>query len=261
MSIYTTVYLFTYVSMYLCIYLFIYLSIYLLIYLSIYVCIHPSISYFSPLICMCMSINLSLSKLSYSPINSVIRLYTYPSPYLHVHGILCASIHAFINRSIMYVLYCTYSQIIRFMPRFTVINKLDVCVKIMQPTGFGGDSITLPLTAQHLNLYHLPDIYADRKISIQPEGPWSRTVAFNIDEIGALTLAIKRKQYLASLPHVVTRSSPEYSVLLPPQEIGLYLETDFFDKSHIVVKGFRADSYALINTNIQVIDITYCDII
>ena len=48
------------------------------------------------------------------------------------------------------------------MPRFTVINKLDVPVKIMQPTGFGKDSLTLCLAAQHLNLYHLPDVYSDR---------------------------------------------------------------------------------------------------
>ena len=138
------------------------------------------------------------------------------------------------------------------MPRFTLINKLDVSVRIMQPTGFGGDCITRPLAAQHLSLFHLPDIYADRKISIQPEGPWSKTVSFNIDEISALTLAVKRRLHLASLAHVVTRSAPEYSVWLPPQEIGLYFETDFFDKSYIVVKGFKTDSYALVNTDIQV---------
>ena len=116
------------------------------------------------------------------------------------------------------------------MPRFTVINKLDVGVKIIQPTGFGGESIVLHLPSDHLCLYHLPDVYSDRKVFIQPDGPWSRSVPFNVDEVGALTLAIKRRHHLASLAHVVTRSAPEYSVNFPPQEIGLYLETDFFDK-------------------------------
>jgi SHR-binding domain of vacuolar-sorting associated protein 13 len=125
-----------------------------------------------------------------------------------------------------------YAQVVRFMPRFTVVNKLDVGVKIMQPTGFGRESVTLHLSPQHLCLYHLPDVYADRKVSLQPEGSWAKSVAFNLDEIGALTLSVKRKQHLASLSHVVTRSAPEYSVSFPPQEIGLYLETDFFDKRY-----------------------------
>jgi hypothetical protein len=41
-----------------------------------------------------------------------------------------------------------------------------------------------------------------------------------IDGIGALTLSVKRKHYLANMPHVVTRSSPVYSVVLPAHEIG-----------------------------------------
>ena len=90
------------------------------------------------------------------------------------------------------------------MPRFTVINKLDVGVKIMQPTGFGGDSITLPLTAKHLSLYHLPDVYADRRVSIQPDGPWSKTVAFNIDEIGGFNELIRIEiDYALSWNHVM----------------------------------------------------------
>lgn len=113
------------------------------------------------------------------------------------------------------------------MPRFTVINKLTSNIKLMQPTGFGGESLSVALSARNICLYHLPDVYADRKVSIQLEessafaSPWSKTVAFNIDEIGALTLSVKRKHYLANMAHVVTRSSPVYSVVLPAHEIGI----------------------------------------
>jgi hypothetical protein len=75
------------------------------------------------------------------------------------------------------------------MPRFTVVNKLASNIKLMQPTGLG-ESLSVPLSAKNICLFHLPDVYADRKISIQLEessafaSPWAKTVAFNIDEIG-----------------------------------------------------------------------------
>lgn len=123
-------------------------------------------------------------------------------------------------------------QVIRFVPRFIIINKLDVGVKLMQPSGFGRESSTLHLPSQRLCAYHLPDVYSDRKVSVQPNGAWTKSIPFHVDEVGAMTLAVKRKHHLATLPHVVTRSAPEYSVSFPPREIGLYLETDFFDKRY-----------------------------
>lgn len=135
-----------------------------------------------------------------------------------------------------------FLQVIRFVPRFIIINKLDVGVKLMQPSGFGRESSTLHLPPQRLCAYHLPDVYSDRKVSVQPNGAWTKSIPFHVDEVGAMTLAVKRKHHLATLPHVVTRSAPEYSVSFPPREIGLYLETDFFDKRYVHVR-----TYAIIN--------------
>jgi SHR-binding domain of vacuolar-sorting associated protein 13 len=126
-----------------------------------------------------------------------------------------------------------YEQVIRFVPRFIIINKLDAGVKMMQPSGFGRESSTLHLPSQRLCAYHLPDVYSDRKVSVQPYGSWAKSIPFHVDEVGAMTLAVKREHHLATLPHVVTRSAPEYSVSFPPREIGLYLETDFFDKRYV----------------------------
>ena len=131
-------------------------------------------------------------------------------------------------------------QVIRFVPRFIIINKLDVGVKLMQPSGFGRESSTLHLPSQRLCAYHLPDVYSDRKVSVQPNGAWTKSIPFHVDEVGAMTLAVKRKHHLATLPHVVTRSAPEYSVSFPPREIGLYLETDFFDKRYVLVRTHTA---------------------
>jgi hypothetical protein len=106
---------------------------------------------------------------------------------------------------------------------------------MMQPSGFGRESSTLHLPSQRLCAYHLPDVYSDRKVSVQPYGSWAKSIPFHVDEVGAMTLAVKREHHLATLPHVVTRSAPEYSVSFPPREIGLYLETDFFDKRYVRV--------------------------
>jgi hypothetical protein len=87
-----------------------------------------------------------------------------------------------------------YTKVVRLMPRFTVVNKLASNIKLMQPTGFGGESLSVPLSARNICLYHLPDVYADRKVAIQLEessavaSPWCKTVAFNIDEIGTFIL-------------------------------------------------------------------------
>ncbi len=49
----------------------------------------------------------------------------------------------------------------------------------------------------------------------QVDGPYGRTVAFDIDQIGVFTMEIKRRVDLASIQHVNTRGAPEYTVILP----------------------------------------------
>lgn len=161
----------------------------------------------------------------------------FPSLFIHWFSLLFTSSLLFLFTASHFLLhsfqFLYYEQVIRFVPRFIIINKLDVGVKVMQPSGFGRESSTLHLPSQRLCAYHLPNVYSDRKVSVQPYGSWAKSIPFHVDEVGAMTLAVKREHHLATLPHVVTRSAPEYSVSFPPREIGLYLETDFFDKRYV----------------------------
>ena len=59
---------------------------------------------------------------------------------------------------------------------------------------------------------------------------------------------------LSTIPHVNTRGIAEYSIALPPQEIGIYFETDWHEHN-IVVKSFRKNSYASTQTDIQIGDV------
>ena len=55
-----------------------------------------------------------------------------------------------------------FTKIIRFMPRFTIINNSKRDIELQQPTGFSGDYEKCSLKAGHLRLYHLPDVYSER---------------------------------------------------------------------------------------------------
>lgn len=152
-----------------------------------------------------------------------------------------------------------YTKIVRLLPRYTIVNALknDRLVKIIQPDGFvegkgGGDVI---ITPNALISYHLPVLFGERKMSLQLEGPWKKTVPFNIDQIGTFTLEVKRHFDLASIPHVNTRGAPEYSVELPANRtIGIFFETDWGEKN-IVVKGFQKGGFAEQETDIKVGDV------
>lgn len=148
-----------------------------------------------------------------------------------------------------------YTKIVRFMPRFAVINKLEVPVRMQQPTGFAGRRLEVPVSADHVRPFHLPDCNGDRKLAIKvAEGDWDHTVAFSVDNLGAHTLAVKHMVNLSTQDHINTRGQAEYISHLPPQEIGLYLETDW-QEENIVVKGYKRGSYASTDTDIQVGDV------
>lgn len=148
-----------------------------------------------------------------------------------------------------------YTKIVRFLPRFSIVNKLPVNLKILQPTGFAGEAADLDVSAERVRPYHLPAMFGERQIALQLDGGWHRSVAFSIDQIGVFNMEVKRRVNLANIQHVNTRGAPEYSEVVPPMRtLGVYFETDWGEEN-IVVKGFQKGSFAALSTDIKVGDV------
>lgn len=148
-----------------------------------------------------------------------------------------------------------YTKIVRFLPRFSIVNKLPVTLKILQPTGFAGEAAELDVGAERVRPYHLPAMFGERQIALQLDGGWHRSVAFSIDQIGIFNMEVKRRVNLANVQHVNTRGAPEYSEVVPPMRtLGMYFETDWGEEN-IVVKGFQKGSFAALSTDIKVGDV------
>ena len=148
-----------------------------------------------------------------------------------------------------------YTKIVRFMPRFVIMNRLEFDFKLLQPTGFVGDLLPVDVKAKHFICYHLPSVFGERSLAIELEGPWNRTVFFDIEAVGTSTLRVMHKLDLAKVDHVNTRGLPNYEVTLRPEDdIGIWFETDWEEKN-IVVKSFRHGSFAHEETDIQIGDV------
>jgi hypothetical protein len=148
-----------------------------------------------------------------------------------------------------------YTKVVRFTPRFIFVNRLPVNLKICQSIGFGDEFKEVEVSANFARAYHLPVVFADRKIFLQIDGPWKRSVSFDIDQIGIFTLEVKRKLDLASIQHINTRGTEEYAVHLPRgQIVGIAFETDWGEEN-IVVKAIQSGSIAAKQTDIRVGDV------
>lgn len=148
-----------------------------------------------------------------------------------------------------------YTKIVRFMPRFVIMNRLEMNIKLLQPTGFVGELCEMDVKARHFRPFHLPALFGERSLAIEVEGPWNRTVFFEIEAIGTSTLRVLHRLDLGALPHVNTRGLPDYEVSLRPEDdVGIWFETDWEEKN-IVVKTFRPGSFAHEETDIQIGDV------
>ena len=143
-----------------------------------------------------------------------------------------------------------YTKIIRFSPRFVVFNKLSRSVKIIQINGFLYEKVPVEVSGGHLSPFHLPAMFGERKLAVDVEGPWSTSVSFDIDQIGSYSLRLRRRTDTSVLHHILTRGNPEYDVVLPPGEVGLWFETDWTNKQ-IVVMRMKPGKYAATRTDIQ----------
>jgi hypothetical protein len=143
-----------------------------------------------------------------------------------------------------------YTKIIRFSPRFVVVNKLPVLAQIIQVNGFLHEKVPIQVSPGFLKPFHLPAVFGERQVALDIDGPWLRSVSFAIDNLGSYTLRIKKYIDPSSLEHIMTRGTPEYDVTLPPGEVGIWFETDW-DHQQIVVMKIRKGSVAATRTDIQ----------
>lgn len=142
----------------------------------------------------------------------------------------------------------------KFVPKFIIVNRLSRNIRFHQPVGFA-ESKRIEVSAAHWRPFHLPELYGERKLRLQVEGPYTKTVAFEVDQVGGNTLMVKKSFDLATLEHVNTRGAPEFTVHFPPNtELGISLETDW-GEVHTVVKHIKPEKYAGKNTDIQVGDV------
>lgn len=147
-----------------------------------------------------------------------------------------------------------YTKIVRFMPHVVVVNNLSYNLRFLQPTGYSGKFIDIPVTKGHLKPFHFPDANSERKLSIQVDDLFDKSVVFGVDFLGEQIISVSRRQELSSIVHFNTRGMEEYDVFLPAHEIGLYFETDW-QEHNIVVKGFKKNSFAASQTDIQIGDV------
>lgn len=143
-----------------------------------------------------------------------------------------------------------YTKVIRFLPRFVVLNKLPRQVTLMQTNGLTYDDTKMAeVSADHLTPFHLPSVFSERQVSLQLEGPWMRSVLFDADHVGTHTFTIKPEINFEKL-HVNTRGAPVYNVTIDPGEVGLYFETDW-GAQDVIVKKVKPGSFAARKTDIQ----------
>ena len=140
-----------------------------------------------------------------------------------------------------------YTKIIRFLPHYTIVNKLPVTLTVFQPSGFAGQILELDVSPESIRPYHLPSKNGQRKIGLKIEGPWSKTVVFPIDQIGTYTMAISKKIDMTSITHVNARGDPEYTIEVLREStkgvFGVWFETDWGGEM-VVVRKILPGSFA-----------------
>lgn len=213
------------------------------------------------------------------------------------------------------------TKIVRFLPRFVVVNNLRTPIRIwqdssvLQPTSSGDNSKDvassswpsvrkLPKDAVRVTQYEylwgrngvdlnegnwstlkdettasgsalliaslapgdvapfsLPDSRRDRLLRVDLGRPWDLSASVPADTPGNHTLHISPTVDLQSLPHVSTRSSPQYEVRvshcnsdLIDGNLGIWFEREVDTGSQIVVKAIEKDSFAFKYTDVHVGD-------
>lgn len=116
-----------------------------------------------------------------------------------------------------------------------------------------GPSEAIPFT--------LPDSRGERQLRIGLGGAWNLTASVSADVPGEHTLKVTKSMDLKTTPHVSTRGSPEYEVLVRPgdfgscaNELGLWFETEWGSDRKLIVKAVKKESFAFQETDVHVGD-------
>jgi C2 domain/SHR-binding domain of vacuolar-sorting associated protein 13 len=109
--------------------------------------------------------------------------------------------------------------------------------------------------------FSLPDSRGERLLRVDIGSPWSLTASISADILGDYTMKINRAVDLRILPHVSTRSNPQYEVRLPPSgdstfdgELGVWFETEWGTSRSLIVNAVKKNSYAFNETDVHVGD-------
>jgi hypothetical protein len=147
-----------------------------------------------------------------------------------------------------------YTKIVRFSPRFVVMNRLKRAVTIHQFNEMLFETNPIKVSPEHLSPFHLPTVFGERQVAIDVYGPWTRSVPFEIDKLGSYTFRLRKIVNPSALEHISTRGNPEYIVPIPSGELGIWFETDW-NHQQIVVMKLRPESYVATHTDVQAGDV------
>lgn len=143
----------------------------------------------------------------------------------------------------------SYTKLVHITPRYVVVNKFKVPMKVFQSFEFGrfeeASKQIVPNVAKELVILTSID---SRKISFQIEGPgsWYRSPPVLIDKIGTEVILVKKRVSLSSIKHAAARSSDIFEIEYPLSlsELGIVFETAWRLDEPILVKRVKPGSHA-----------------
>ena len=109
--------------------------------------------------------------------------------------------------------------------------------------------------------FSLPDSRRDRQIRVDLGRPWDLSASVSADTPGDYTLRVSHAIDLQNLPHVSTRTSPQFEVILSAAShnhfdgnLGIWFETEMDSGQHIVVKAIQKGSFCFDHTDVHLGD-------
>lgn len=108
--------------------------------------------------------------------------------------------------------------------------------------------------------FSLPDSRGERHLRIDLGQPCNLTSSISADIPGDHIIKVRKAVNLRSMPHVSTRSNPQYEVQLPmgdeslAGELGIWFETEWGESRSFIVKAVKKNSFAFNETDIHIGD-------
>lgn len=149
-----------------------------------------------------------------------------------------------------------FTKLVRFVPRFIILNRLGHPLKLFQALGLNRVEPITEVPPGSSRSFHLPQARAERNLQLQLSGAWEKTPPFPVDVAHDFFLRVPRT---VNEPEAAFSSrGDEYTVQIPASaqyssnksfELGLWLETDWKQRG-IVVKQIKPRTFAQQETDI-----------